>query len=91
MALKTSLMGSLRGEVLLRSERLEWIWGENEEHLLLEGGLPSALVVGMGRSLALRAHHPSVVAAFERGWLNSSRLIPIECKAGPRTRLHSSA
>jgi len=29
-----------RDEVLFRPKGSEWIWGENREHLLLEGGLP---------------------------------------------------
>ena len=39
-----------RGEVLLHSEDSKWIWGENREHLLLEGGLPLILMAGMGWS-----------------------------------------
>ena len=52
-----------RGEVLLRSE---WIWRENQERLLLEDGLLPVLVVGMGRSLAMRAHPFFVIAVFEK-------------------------
>ena len=58
MALKTSLM-------LVCHEGLEWIWRENWEHLLLEGGLPLILVVGMRQSFALRIHLLPVVAALE--------------------------
>jgi len=50
--------------VLFSSECLGWIQTENREHLLLEGGLPPILVIGVGQSRALRVL--SIIDAFER-------------------------
>ena len=52
--------------MLFHSQGSECIRRENQERLLLKGGLPPILIAGMGWSLALRVYLLSVTAAFER-------------------------
>jgi len=42
------------GEALFLLEGSEWIQKENRKCLLLEGGLPLILIIGMGQNLSLR-------------------------------------
>ena len=72
-----------QGEVLFRSEGSEWIWRENRECLLLEGGLPRILVINMGQSLALWVCLLPVITLLER--VADDQPTPTECKAALRT------
>jgi len=71
MTLKTSLnriLISQRGEVLFRSEGSEWIWGENQERLLFESGLPLILAADLGPSQRCEFSFPPSLLRL-REWL----------------------